>query len=144
VKKRQPKRVEQHEQHPIRARRKAFPRHASLPHPEQPRDRRRQRREAAAVIPRDDHSDRARLTEHLAQPRRQRQVALEVQAPGEQGLARVEVAAGDADEVGHAGLDFSAGALAAPGRATARSPSIATVQSTTVPSSGSACTAARR
>ncbi len=48
-------RVEQHEQHAIGVRRQPIERDASLPHAEQPRDGRRQRRESAAVVARDDH-----------------------------------------------------------------------------------------
>jgi hypothetical protein len=47
--------VEQHEDDVLRARRQAAERHAALPHAQQPRHRRRQRREPAAVVAGDDH-----------------------------------------------------------------------------------------
>ena len=81
-------------------------------------------------------SDRpARLAEHLAQPRGDREVALHVHAAGQQRLAGVEVAAGHAHEVDDAQLERQrrARSRCRAGRSRRSGPSV-TVQLTSSPS----------
>ena len=60
-----------------------------------------------------------RRPEHLAQARREAEVAHEVHAARQQRAARVELAGGEAGHVGERELEVSAGAFARPGRAPA-------------------------
>src|SRR3954470_18819473 len=60
---------------------------------------------ARCTLRRKRRLQRAGLAEHLADARREREVALEVEAPGEESRAGIELARGDAQEVGERHAD---------------------------------------